>query len=195
MTQVEEPARRRGNIRQRGSSLQVRLFAGKDPVTGRDVYLTASIPGTDKKAHKKAEDKLAEFRTQVNKQRSTPSSVKLEYAIHEWMRTSEHEDSTREGYRGYITRTILPALGDVPITKITARMLESFYTELRRCRVRCDGRPRDRSVATSSPLCRPSATGAHPIPRRTDQCTLPVTNPVAQPSQTPTIPVTLSPPL
>lgn len=122
MIQVEEPARRRGNIRPRGSSLQVRLFAGKDPVTGRDVYLTASIPGTDKKARKKAEDKLAEFRTQVTKQRSTPSSMKLDYAIHEWMRTSEHEDSTREGYLGYITRTIRPTLGDVPITKITARM-------------------------------------------------------------------------
>jgi integrase len=141
MTEAEEPSRRRGNIRQRGSSLQVRLFADKDPVTGRDVYLTASIPGTDKKARKKADDKLAEFRTRVNKQRSTQSSVKLGYAIHEWMRTSEHEDSTREGYLGYIARTIRPALGDVPITKITARMLENFYTELRHCRVRCDGRP------------------------------------------------------
>jgi integrase len=141
MTQVEEPARRRGSIRERGSSLQVRLFAGKDPVTGRDVYLAVSIPGTDKKARKRAEDKLAEFRTQVNKQRSTPSAVKLGYAIEEWMRTSEHEDSTREGYRGYITRTIQPALGEVPINKITTRMLESFYAELRRCRVRCDGRP------------------------------------------------------
>jgi hypothetical protein len=47
MAQPEEPGRRRGNIRQRGSSLQVRFFAGKDPVTGRDVYLTASISGTD----------------------------------------------------------------------------------------------------------------------------------------------------
>jgi hypothetical protein len=130
MTQVEEPARRRGSIRQRGNSLQVRLFAGTDPVTGRDVYLAASITGTDKKAHKRAEDKLAEFRTQVNKQRSTPSSVKLGYAIEEWMRTSEHEDSTREGYRGYITRTIRPALGEVPINKLTARMLEGFYAEL-----------------------------------------------------------------
>jgi integrase len=53
MVQPEDPGRRRGNIRQRGSSLQVRFFAGKDPVTGRDVYLTASIAGTDKKAHKK----------------------------------------------------------------------------------------------------------------------------------------------
>jgi integrase len=141
MAQLEETGRPRGNIRQRGTSLQVRFFAGKDPVTGRDVYLTASISGTDRKAHKRAEDKLAEFRTQVNKQRSTPSSVKLEYAIAEWLRTSEHEDSTREGYRGYITRTIRPALGDVPVNKLTAWMLESFYAELRRCRVRCDGRP------------------------------------------------------
>jgi integrase len=57
------------------------------------------------------------------------------------MRTSEHEDSTREGYYGYIARTIRPALGDVPVNKLTARMLETFYAELRRCRVRCDGRP------------------------------------------------------
>jgi integrase len=141
MAQAEEPARQRGSVRQRGSSLQVRLFAGKDPVTGREIYLTASIPGTDKKAYKRAEDKLAEFRTQVNKQRSTPSSVRLGYAIDEWLRTSEHEDSTREGYCGYITRTIQPALGDMSFNKLTARMLETFYAELRRCRVRCDGRP------------------------------------------------------
>jgi integrase len=141
MTQFEETGRRRGNIRQRGSSLQVRFFAGKDPVTGRDVYLTASVPGTDRKAHKRAEDKLAAFRTQVNKQRSTSSLVKLGYAIDEWIRTSEHEDSTREGYRGYIDRTIRPVLGDVPVNKLTARMLETFYAELRRCRIRCDGRP------------------------------------------------------
>ena len=95
MTQFEETGRRRGNIRQRGSSLPVRFFAGKDPVTGRDVYLTASVPGTDRKAHKRAEDKLAEFRTQVNKQRSTPSSVKLGYAIAEWLRTSERGQHTR----------------------------------------------------------------------------------------------------
>ncbi|GDY31101.1 hypothetical protein [Gandjariella thermophila] len=98
-------ARRRGSIRQRGSSLQVRLFAGKDPVTGRDIYFTASIQGTDKKAWKKAEDKLSEFRSQVNRQRSTPSSVSLGYAIDEWMRVSEHEETTAHGYRGWKAST------------------------------------------------------------------------------------------
>lgn len=70
-----------------------------------------------------------------------PSAVRLGSAIEEWTRTSEHEDRTREGYRGHIVRTIPPVLGGVPFTKLFARMLESFYTELRRCPVRCDGRP------------------------------------------------------
>jgi len=161
MTQTEEAGRRRGSIRQRGSALQVRLFAGKDPVTGRDVYLAASIQGTDKKAHKRAEDKLAEFRTQVNKQRSTPSSVKLGYAIGEWLRTSEHEDSTREGYLGYIARTIRPALGDMPVNKLTARMLEVFYAELRRCRVRCDGRPFVEHTAVGEHDCKAAKCKPH----------------------------------
>src|SRR5829696_4293846 len=55
--------RKVGSIRQRGDRLQVRLLAGRDLVTGKDVYLTATINGTDKAARKRAEDKLAEFRT------------------------------------------------------------------------------------------------------------------------------------
>ena len=51
------------------------------------------------------------------------------------------EDTTRHGYVGYIERTIRPALGNVPVSKLSARTLETFYGELRRCRTRCDGRP------------------------------------------------------
>ena len=133
--------RRRGSIRQRGDSLQVRLYAGVDPVTGRDAYLTATIKGTDKAAHRKANDKLAEFRAQVMKQRTAPSSATLGHAIDEWLRTAELEDSTRETYRGYIKRTIQPAIGRVGLNKVTARVLETLYAELRRCRTRCNGRP------------------------------------------------------
>lgn len=46
-----------------------------------------------------------------------------------------------ETYDGYVDRTIKPALGDAAINKITARMLESLYADLRRCRGRCDGKP------------------------------------------------------
>ncbi|HEX5403747.1 MAG TPA: tyrosine-type recombinase/integrase [Pseudonocardiaceae bacterium] len=134
-------SRRTGSVRQRGNSLQVRLFSGIDPVTGRDVYLAATIKGTDKAAHKQAKDKLSEFRTQVLNQRSVSTTVPFGQAIDEWLRTSEIVDSTREGYVIYIDRYIKPVLGGEPTRKITARALENFYAEIRRCRGRCNGKP------------------------------------------------------
>ncbi|HEY3259857.1 MAG TPA: site-specific integrase [Pseudonocardiaceae bacterium] len=133
--------RRVGSIRHRGDRLQVRLFAGRDAVTGKDVYLTATVTGTDKVARKRAEDKLSEFRTQVRKQRHTPTSVTTSYALDEWLRTSEVEDSTRIGYVNYVERYIRPTLGPIPVRKLDTHALESFYTELRRCRLRCDRKP------------------------------------------------------
>jgi hypothetical protein len=67
--------------------------------------------------------------------------VTLAYAVDEWLRTSEVEDSTRDGYVNDINRYIKPVLGEQPVRKVDAHTLESFYTELRRCRVRCDGKP------------------------------------------------------
>src|SRR5207237_6443860 len=117
MVRASAARRPKGSIRERSGSLQVRLFSGRDPVTGKDVYLTATIPGTDKAAWDKADDKLAEFRTQVNKQRSAESSVTLGYAIDEWMRLTEIEHSTRKTYEGYIERTIRPVLGSLSARK------------------------------------------------------------------------------
>lgn len=47
--------RKRGNVRVRGNSLQVRVYAGVDPVTGKPNYLTETIKGTDKAAHRLAD--------------------------------------------------------------------------------------------------------------------------------------------
>ncbi|MCG8918792.1 site-specific integrase [Actinokineospora sp. PR83] len=132
-----ETGRRRGEIEQRGNTLRVKVYAGTDPVTGKRIYFRETIQGTDRAAQKK----LTELIARVDKQRSTPSSVSLGYALDEWMRTSEIEDSTRETYEGYISRTIKPALGKQAMNKVSARSLENFYTDLRRCRARCDGKP------------------------------------------------------
>ncbi|HEV7651471.1 MAG TPA: site-specific integrase, partial [Actinophytocola sp.] len=110
MAATRSGGRQRGNIEERGGALRVRLYAGTDPVTRRQVYLRATIPGTDKTAHRKAEDKLSEFRTQVLKQRTAASSVSFGYAIDEWLRTGEIEASTRKTYLGYIANHIKPVL-------------------------------------------------------------------------------------
>lgn len=75
------------------------------------------------------------------KQQSVTSSVAFSHAVSEWLRTSEIEDSTRAGYVNYIDHYIRPAIGKLPVSKVDARTLESFYTELRRCRIHCDGKP------------------------------------------------------
>jgi integrase len=133
--------RRKGSIEQRGKGLRVVVYAGIDPVTRRRVYERALVPGTDEKAWKAAQNKLIELRAKVLKQQQASSAVKLTYAIDEWFRKADLQDSTRKSYVGYINRVIKPILGDTPLKKLGARELESLYAELRRCRIRCDGKP------------------------------------------------------
>ncbi len=128
-------------MRVRGGSLQVRVYAGQDPVTGRDRYLTETVKGTDRAAHRRAEKVMTRLLADVDKQRAPETSIPLGRALDEWLRTVEIEETTRRTYVGYIERHIRPALGAIPIDKLSARNLETLYAELRRCRTRCDGRP------------------------------------------------------
>jgi hypothetical protein len=42
-----------------------------------------------------------------------------------------------------VTKThIRPVLGQLPVARIDAEVLDSFYAQLRRCRARCDGKGR-----------------------------------------------------
>jgi len=117
------------------------VFAGVDPVTRRDRYLSETVKGTDRPARREAEKVMARLQAEVDGQRSAQSSVTLGYALDEWLKTVEVEESTRDGYVGYIERNIRPARGAVPIAKLSTRTLETFYAELRRCRARCNGTP------------------------------------------------------
>jgi integrase len=87
--------RRRGSVRVRGGSLQVRVFAGVDPVTRRDRYLSESVKGTDRAARREAEKVMGRLQTEVDGRRSAQSSVTLGYTLDEWLETLEVEDSTR----------------------------------------------------------------------------------------------------
>ncbi|MGQ0843375.1 MAG: site-specific integrase [Sporichthyaceae bacterium] len=128
-------ARQRGFIRKRGNSYQVLVFIGLDPLTGKRNYLTGSA--TDEREAEKIRIQLL---AQVDSGRAAATRVNFGYALDAWMAEHDAEQTTLDGYRGYIERTIKPALGDVPISKLTARTLEQFYGQLRRCRSRCSGK-------------------------------------------------------
>ncbi len=52
------------------------------------------------------------------------------------------DPSTRERYEGIIRVHIRPALGDLPLSKVDGRLLDTFYAQLRRCRACCEGKSR-----------------------------------------------------
>jgi integrase len=129
--------RARGHIRRRGGSFQVLVYAGVDPLTGKDHYLTEST-----RDEREAQKILTRLLGQVDEQRNPRTRATLGAALNAWLRTHEAEETTLDGYRGYVRRTIEPALGAVPLAKITPQVLEEFYADLRRCRHRCrDGEP------------------------------------------------------
>jgi integrase len=139
----------RGHIRKRGNSYQVLVRAGIDPLTGRELRLVEST--TDKREAPKI---LTRLLAQVDERRNVRTKATLGYTLDAWLRMHDGEETTRAGYRGYIDRTIRPALGDVPIAKISAHVLEEFYSQLRRCRVRCDGTPAVDHRTTAVHECR-----------------------------------------
>ena len=160
-------ARAEGMIRRRGNSFQAILFAGTDPVTGRQLYLRGS--STDAAEAKKI---LRQFKAQVAEQRHAKTRASLGSAIVSWLETHELEESTRENYVRYAERHIYPVFGEEPIGKVTTHVLERLYAELRRCGSRCGGRPfvvhrvegahECREVRHKRPPGRPPAAGYPP---------------------------------
>jgi integrase len=129
--------RARGHIRRRGGSFQVLVSAGTDPLTGKPNYLTEST-----RDEAQAQKILTRLLAQVDEQRNPRTKATMGAALEAWLRTHEAEETTLDGYRGYVRRTIEPALGSVPLAKVSAQVLEEFYADLRRCRHRCrEGQP------------------------------------------------------
>ncbi|RZT83237.1 site-specific recombinase XerD [Pseudonocardia sediminis] len=136
MAKKSSEQRAEGMIRRRGKSFQAIVYAGIDPVTGKQLYLRGTSPD-----ERGAERLLRKFLVEVAKQRHARTRASLRTTIESWLATNELEASTRENYVWLIAKHIDPVLGDQPIGKVTAYILERFYGELRRCSSRCNGRP------------------------------------------------------
>ena len=83
-----------GNIKARGDSLRVRVYAGPDPAAGRPVYLRETVCGTDEAARRTAQRTLNRLVAEAEKARRPSSVISLGHVIDEWLRLAEHEDST-----------------------------------------------------------------------------------------------------
>lgn len=111
---------------------RVYIYFGVDPITGKPDRVTRTVSGTKRDAIK--------VRDQIKRDREnglTADGNKTTFAefAEQWQtsREASNELSTRTIKEGrYIIKRVKPYIGDMKLTDITARHIESLYSELRK---------------------------------------------------------------
>ncbi len=125
--------RPRGHIQQRANgTFRVHVYAGVDPITKRPRYLTETHATADE-----AERARTRLLARLDERRAPVTNATVGYLVDRWLEVAELEVSTRDGYEGYIRTHIRPALGDMPLRKLTVDVLDRFYAHLRARGRRC----------------------------------------------------------
>jgi integrase len=133
-------------------SLRVRVYAGIDPISGKRHYLSEVIPA-GKNAGKLAEKARTRMQGEVDDRRSPRTKATVAQLMERYLDLLQVEDTTRAGYEGLLRRHIAPLLGDLQVGRIDGETLDSFYSELRRCRTHCRGRGEVEHRTASEHVC------------------------------------------
>ena len=106
--------RRRGRVRRLPSgSLQVTVYAGEDPLTGKRIDLSETVPaGTN--AAKEAEKVRGRLLNQVDEQRNPRTSATMNQLMNRYIEVIDVDRTTRKGYESRINSHIRPLLGHLP---------------------------------------------------------------------------------
>jgi integrase/DNA-binding transcriptional regulator YhcF (GntR family) len=121
-------------------SLRVRVYSGIDPVKKTKMYLEETVPaGPD--AWERAEAVRAGFVAEVYQRRNPRTDATVEQLIERHLKDGTFGPKTRRNYRGQADKHIVPCIGSTKVRRVDAEVIESFYSELRRCNDHCDGKP------------------------------------------------------
>ncbi len=117
-------------MRQRGEdSWQLRVHAGRDTITGRKRYVERTFRGNKRQASKALAALVTE--TEDLAPRSTNEAT-VGALLNEWLdhAAPSFSPKTVATCRMYIDNPIIPAIGSLPASKLTANELDRFYRHL-----------------------------------------------------------------
>jgi len=119
----------RGHMRQRGDVWELRVYVGRDPVTGRKKTLTRTFRG----GKREAEEALSRLVTEAAGGGHAAQDATVGNLIDQWFEMAKPDLSptTIRGYRRAIDSYIIPALGKVPLARLGTAQIDRFYTQLR----------------------------------------------------------------
>lgn len=117
-------------MRQRGDAWQLRVFAGRDPVTGKQVMVTRTFRGGKREAHRE----LTKLVADTERGQSVGTDATVRDLTSRWVEavSADWSPSTRRQHASVLDRHIDPLLGDRKLRKLTAADLDRFYSQLRK---------------------------------------------------------------
>jgi len=119
----------RGTLREKYPGIwQLRVDAGKDPVTQRRLRPSQNFRGTKREAQQALNIMVVE----AEAGRYNGTSATFRQLATKWLELVEADLSptTLRGYRNKLKVRIFPAIGDLPVKKITTDDLDQFYRGL-----------------------------------------------------------------
>jgi integrase len=119
-----------GSIREKGPNRwQIRVSGGRDPGTGRYRYVHKTVEGSKRVAQRAADELATEVQHGMHQAaRGTMADLLEKWMLH--LETQDRAPSTMIRYRSAIDVRIMPALGSIELTELTAADLDAFYGAL-----------------------------------------------------------------
>jgi len=128
---------RSGYIQQLPSgSFRVSVYAGTDPLTGRQIRLRRTC-----KTERAAQIELGKLLEQADTGHRPDTDATVAQLLDRYTEIADWELSTRKANEVYIRRVIKPVLGHLQVRNIRGPLLDLLYAQLRRCsNPRCTGK-------------------------------------------------------
>jgi integrase len=165
---ARQRTRPRGSIKQlKNGSVRVRVYAGTDPVTGKRHYLDEVAPAGPE-AWRHAEKTRTRLNHQVDEARQPRTAATFNQLLDRYFSTLVVEQTTLARYQQVADLHLRPLIGAERVGRITGDVIDSLYTELRRCRDHCGNTKGKNGRRTRSPArndrtagheCKPLAEG------------------------------------
>jgi integrase len=143
----------RGFMRRRGSSWELRVYLGRDPLDGRKRWATRTVRGTRREAQRA----LAEMVAAADRGALARSGATVGELLERWFEhaSADFSPKTARETRGFLDRNLLPALGQLKLARLSADRLDAYYRHLRA-----------RGSARGGPLAPATVLRIHGILRR-----------------------------